>query len=299
MASYRGPAGRFVSQKDWDDFVKFQMASSINPTSLLREAAKSASDDLKKKYGRYIRAMYNNAKMAEGIEKMNKKVMKGAQAAVVEKYESSGIGKRPSYRQNDTGKLKRYADGAMEDALKSPEFTWAEGRRYGFANRTLMDEKAKQWYRLNFGAKPKGSTEPNVGELKMPRSLGGKRSEKKVSFKGYKASGRFKVPQSGIGTWSGDFRQSSQGATIRPVRANPGSRGRHALYVGTSVKQSRGRQFFQARKNGKMSRRYSVGIRGKRFLDAGALYINENYGKELGRTLTAWDRKSKLKLKGR
>lgn len=279
---YRDTAGRYVSSSRWQAGIGLYTRSIIDPSAIMRDVSSQVEGELGRRLKAYARSMQRSARTVSSIEAINRDVAKGAQRAVIEAYGASGIGRRKPYRQNDIGKLRRYSGGAMERALSDPQFAITRGRTIYFGNVSMLDRKAKQWYRLNFGALPRGSKDPDVGKMKFPRSMGGRTSRRSASLNGFKPSPRFSVPNSGIGIWSSTFLAGSQFGEIKAV-AN-GTRGKGALYLGgVRVKGSaNGRApFFKAKP--------SMGIEGKRFIDAGARYINEQYPRRLSREFRKWN----------
>ena len=124
----RGPGGRFVSRQDWANGVQLLTASMVEPRAIMRSLARDLDGDMRKKLNRYVRQMRKDVSLYSGIEEANKRIAEGARRASLQAYRESGIGKRPSYRQNDVGKLRRYSDGAMERAMEDPSFAIGKGR---------------------------------------------------------------------------------------------------------------------------------------------------------------------------
>lgn len=99
------------------------------------------------------------------------------------------------YRANASGKWKRYAGGKMEQALEDPGFVTAAFDGINFANMNVMDRHAKQWYRLNFGAGPRGQSggQYRPGEYRL--NLFGQATGAPVSLKQYPASEQYWMPK--------------------------------------------------------------------------------------------------------
>lgn len=68
----------------------------------------------------------------------------------------------PSYRLTT-----RDAGGKLESALRSRAFYRATHDGIGFVNTTLMNSRARQWHRLNFGARPRGSYTPRAYQARF------------------------------------------------------------------------------------------------------------------------------------
>ncbi len=117
--------------------------SLLNVTGEVHDIVKTFSENLK-----------FAANRKEGLADAHKRVAVGAQAKVVAKYR--GIVKGPTYRKNQD----RYAGGALERAINDSSFSLATRDGLFFINRTLLNQKAKQWRRYNYGAGMKGTSEP-------------------------------------------------------------------------------------------------------------------------------------------
>lgn len=260
----------------------------LNTRALAREIGGSSSTALAKSMRKWARTLETNSRNQNDIKRVNKETANLARDAVRNAYASSGIGKRPSYRQNDPGKLRRYSGGAMEKALHNPKFIQADASGIRFVNKPLMDKYAKQWYRLNFGALPKRSKTPAVGSMKFF----GKASKSKATLAGYGPSEPFTVPQSRIpGFWSSTFVANSTANNARSssfgkkFTANK-VRGAGALYLRRrGMSTSRNVKFFQSTP--------SEGIEGKRFLDKGAKAINEQYPIKITAMFQKWESRAR------
>lgn len=89
-----------------------------------------------------------NAKLAQAYSRAGF----AAQAATVARYRATLINAAPSgYRANDSGVNRRYSGGQLEDALSSNDFFDVRGTSIRFGNQEMLDRRAKQWHRLNFG----------------------------------------------------------------------------------------------------------------------------------------------------
>lgn len=93
---------------------------------------------------------------------------------------------RPSYRQNDPSRLS----GKMEEALQDKSLIIAQRDGLLMFNRSILDQKAAHWYRLNFGAQPAGRQKISKSYKLMfeGTNLG------ELSLKNNRASGRFSMP---------------------------------------------------------------------------------------------------------
>lgn len=220
---------------------------------------------------------------------VNKRVSDGAQNAVIQAYENSGIGKLPSYRYEDKGKKwHRFANKQMNAALRSRAFKDSDKDGIYFAKLSYLDRKAKQWYRLNFGASPRPQQHPPV----VPMKFFGRVISKKIDLGDYPPSESFLIPAGAV--FSSDFLAKSG-----KVRGVPlGVHGTSAMYVlghgGASLKRV-------TKRDPKPSvfgpGKVASGIKGARFLEAGANYINENYGREVSEVAKKWFAEAKRKMR--
>jgi hypothetical protein len=111
------------------------------------------------------------------------------QAAVLEDYAKSkaSYGRNvPAYRLST-----RDAGGKMEAAMGSNIFFRGTQEGIGFVNVELMDAVARQWHRLNFGARPAGNYTPRLYKARFGNLVAGS-----FGFVGESPSPGFGLPQS-------------------------------------------------------------------------------------------------------
>ena len=273
---------------------EYIVGSIVDTGQIMRDLSKSVNQELAKilkKYSKTFSKQINNSSFAE----MHHNIAEGSRKAVIQAYAASGIGSSPSYRWNDTGKLKRYSNGAMEKAFNDPKFITSDGKSIFFADRFILDSHAPQWYRLNFGAAPSSSKNPNTPKMKFPPALGGGVQFPGAELVGFKPSKPFSVPARGLGMWSSTAAGSTPGKTLLAGANRSGSNFGY-LYVGTSMiirnrKGDTGKKspFFRSRPS-------AFGIQGKRYLDAGSAYINRHYPKELSKLITSMERNARKNI---
>lgn len=87
---------------------------------------------------------------------LHQQLGEAGQDAVLRSYRATAGRSQPGYRVSRDTKWRRYAGGALERALKDPAFFHADASGLDFINMGLLDERARQWARLNFGAGPQG-----------------------------------------------------------------------------------------------------------------------------------------------
>lgn len=152
------------------------------------------------------------------IREINQLVAEGAQNAIIAAYEATSSAFRPAYRQDDAGKMHRFAAQQMVKALSDPELFAAGPDGIDFIRKDVLDKHAAQWYRLNFGAL-------GVDQGKAGHSRAGKR----LQFWGIatgvtlglqnRPSDPFMIPAGG---WSTEHHASSTGQPIQ-LRAGGGA----------------------------------------------------------------------------
>lgn len=189
------------------------------------------------------------------MTRMHQDIGLEAQQRVISAY-SSRVNPRgtPPYRATATGKYKRYAGGKMLQALSDPQFFSASYNGISFINNAVLDRKAKQWYRLNFGAGAEGRSgqyKPKEYRIRFFDTAVGT-----ISLKGYEPSkpyaipsGFFVSPQSGKTVRAGGSRgdifvplRSSSAKTVR--RKLPGPVPKRHLYKGGMSRGFGGFHFF-------------------------------------------------------
>lgn len=88
--------------------------------------------------------------------RLHEQLGEAGQDAVLASYRGTKGRSRPGYRASRDTKWRRYAGGRLEAALKDPAFYKADATGLEFINIGMLDQRAAQWARLNFGAGPEG-----------------------------------------------------------------------------------------------------------------------------------------------
>lgn len=116
------------------------------------------------------------------------------------------------YRQQARNPMNvRYAGGRLLAALRSPEFVVVQGDSLQYGNTRVLDDQARQWRRLNFGAY--GSAGPGPGPAKFDVKWG----NMVVASIGLEPDPRpgFSIPagtgRRGYWTSGGEFHPASEG----------------------------------------------------------------------------------------
>ena len=264
---------------------------TIRPRAISTEIAKSARTQTQRYFADFRDRALRQVDTKKGIAAMHRRLAEGAQDRIIQAYDASGIGGGKPYRHNEPegSKLKRYANGAMKRGLKSPEFYFADDKEIRLINRKVMDRAAKQWYRLNFGAAPRGSSPPNVGNM----SFFGRKSGAGLSLSAYGPSEGFNTPNSGLGVWSTTALANSLGGPVIVAR-----NGQYLYVVTKGMTLTRGGKS-QTVGGGKQRMRgvfkpvASQGIQGVRFLDEGIRYLNTEYPDAFTAIALGWIKSAK------
>lgn len=276
----------------------------------------------------FARSMSESVKGRKGLEELHARMAAELKSRVLTAYLSSGIGRGPSYRFNDPGKLRRYSNKQMVKALQSDALVSYDSKGIYFPNTQKMSAIAKQWYRLNFGAGPRGGKgRPKQSNMGFGYGAGGGKTGIKLNFDGFKPSNNFYVPESvagGRGYWSTLFLGTTDvnrlfygtlsdrfGSPVRNVdktmrgkfkgssagrRVNYGSKTQPNFKWSRSVggeeqPVDRGGALYVISRKWRplgFEKRLSKGIAGAYFLDEGLRYLNKEYGQEVNKLFTTW-----------
>jgi len=273
----------------------------VNTRAIVREVSKGVENDIAKYMRKWARNLEKSTQRKSEISNINKETAAEARQTVQKAYASSGIGKRPSYRQNDSRKLKRYSAGAMERALGDEKVIYGDAKGIFFIDKKRLDRTAKQWYRLNFGAQPKGRKAVTT----TPMRFFGRPSSKRFNLDRYKASDPFLVPR---GFFSHSFfASSSPGKNFEPGTKKPmdafylkSKKTAHRQFKdrdGVKVRPNFNRRQYAVGKNGRPDEDKPVlskGIKGYSFIDKGAQKINTVYPKKIEKVFRGWEKKARL-----
>ena len=107
-------------------------------------------------FGESLRYKFSSSREYE-MRNVHLKAAQAAQQSMLSRY--SKIVKPRSvgdYRADAPGKWRRYSGGQLERALASPNFYRASKDGILWGLKEPLDQAAPQWYRLNYGAGPRG-----------------------------------------------------------------------------------------------------------------------------------------------
>ena len=241
----------------------------------------------------YAKVMLEDPEFRESLKRMHEQLAREAGAEVVKAYRNSRLGKNPSYRWADEDlKLKRYSNKALLRALSNSKLFVADAIGIGAINVGILDESAKQWYRLNFGARGTRVSSATRPPASKNFTIFGQQTSRKLSLERFGPSFPFFVPQtlptSAYGRWSsvnfGARNPNLRDKAVRKQLASSPNRGPFLYLVSPKFNNS-----FVAR--------LSKGIVGVRFLDAGINHINNNYGQRLGDAFMEHERRAANKAR--
>lgn len=203
MATYVDPSefsrrasNRFLAQQLAETGVRNMQ--TVAARQLVEGFAVQATGGVAKVMDLYVGVLQRNYRNRRGrMKKINSVVAEDVRDKVLLSYATRvGRDQGPSgYRANASGKWKRYSGGKMEQGLEDPGFITAAYDGINFANMNVMDRHAKQWYRLNFGAGPRGAAggKYRPGEYRL--NLFGAATGAPVSLKQYPASEQYWMPK--------------------------------------------------------------------------------------------------------
>lgn len=260
---------------------------SLYAKAVVLEIAEKSSKKTAALLKEYAKTMYTDPEQKKDLAAMHKRLATGAKNKVVEKYKARPTAGRKSYRQKETrDELKRYSGGVMYKALNSPKLIYSDEYGLGMFDVKFLDERARQWYRMNFGAMPAGRAAAGQGSLKMFQQT----SSRKLDISKYKPSGPFLVPNSvnGRGLWSNKTMPVTNLSALYKAAKAEGKKGSSGE-LGTALYVVPGN--FRP----SFDKVLSKGIKGSRFLDAGVKYVNDHYGDEMEIAVAKWHKRSLAK----
>ena len=277
----RGPDGRFISRQNLD---AAQLGNvRLDTRQLLRSASRQLENDMSKKLNTYAKELNRNVTRGEGLDKLNEKYAAEVRRRAKVAFVGSRARMSGPYRNSDSGRMvnghprwKRYSGGKLAEVVGSEKATYADRSGITFFDRKVMDKKAPQWYRLNFGTVGGSSRQPATSNMSFFKEDTGM----KVSYEGFGQSKDFKIPK---GFWSSTRKSKTRGTKLaKPVGSND------AFYpTKLNPKPSKGMQQFGGRRKSS--------INGTNFLDESLKYFNTYYPRSLESLALRWAKSKRLK----
>jgi hypothetical protein len=237
-------------------FEAVDLAVNQITQNLTRAMAQSSKRTLKlagKNLQNITRLYKEQAENKSSIVKVNQGIASLMQEAVVEAYGTNVVAVRsaPSYRRGD-----RYA-GRLLNALRDPSMAVGTADGIEFINTALLDSKARQWARLNFGAGPATGAARGSGPFPQPNARIQFGSNQGISLRlNNPPRPNFRVP---VGYFDTEGRFYLAKKKTRWIKAPKGS---ETVGGYPSAPFSKG------------------GIAPRRFLDAGLVALGQNFGRE-------------------
>lgn len=138
-----------------------QQVLTVSMQDLVSEAAATANEQAAEAmilFSRSLRNQYARNRTSE-LTNMHRVVAEDAQRSMLGSYDRI-VGQRSlgEYRSRVARKeWKRYSGGQLRRALARPDFYRVSYDGILWANMTMLDKRAAQWYRLNYGAGARGA----------------------------------------------------------------------------------------------------------------------------------------------
>lgn len=278
-----------ATYQSWDEATRRTLNSSLSDLQRLagwnaRAIAQAVADQAQGQIAEILQDFATNLNRAvrvrpDRMRKLYEEVAKEGQRALVESYEAQH-GHGPKYRYADTGRWHRYSNNVLLNALKSPNMYRVAADGIEFINIDWLDQQAAQWYRLNFGAAPRGSSARPAQTMTFFGSF----TVPAPDLNSNRPSKPFRLPR---GFFSEMAAPRSTSTALRQL--SPHGEGRRQPFYplgGIQYSSQLGRAFPENSRFGDpvMTR----GIRGTRFLDRGVEEINRLFPTAVERIFNEW-----------
>ena len=266
LGTFANPLEPFVNQALQAIAAEEQQFVNLAVATMVTEAVQAATRITSKQVAELAAAIERGAAPGER-QIIHDRIAKQAQLSTLRSYDQTArrTNQQPGYRSGPNTKWRRYSGGRLRAALADPSFVSASPDGIEFGNIALLNKRAAQWARLNFGAGQRGS---------------GSKPSTAVTINGLvvAALGLEEPARPGFMIPVGYF-VNEEGTPIRPNASRTGV----AFYpAGTGDRRYRGRTYEAA--DGKRrpipmtARRTTRGIRARNFLDAGVARIAREIG---------------------
>lgn len=169
-----------------------QLVAQVGAAEMVAAAAESASGAVAERL-QQINAFYADAQrsrrraLATAYDQVGQEAVK----ATVRAYDARHKPGDP-YRANASGKMRRDAGGKLRSALASPNMYLAGPDGIAFVNEDWLDSRARQWYRLNFGAGSRGAEGDRPKSYRM--KFLNQQTNLGVSLGAFQPSAPFRMP---------------------------------------------------------------------------------------------------------
>lgn len=143
--------------------------SAITIQSVLGQAIDNLTGDFAEAIQLFAGSLANNTRRNRDVrlQRMHEGVARRGQQAMLQAYDISHP-RRYGYPYNPS----RFAGGVLRQALSSPSMARGQYDGIIFGDTVLLDSRAKQWYRLNFGVGTKGASRARgAGKRRGPTGI--------------------------------------------------------------------------------------------------------------------------------
>lgn len=274
--------------------------SVITIQSVLNQAIDNLTGDFAEAIQLFAGSLANNTRRNRDVRlrNMHQDVARRGQNAMLQAYKASHP-RRYGYPYN----VSRNAGGVVQLALSDPRMVRGQYDGIIFGDTVLLDSRAKQWYRLNFGVGTKGASRDR-GSSKRRGPTGIELFNETVfrmSLRGNTISnsgdklpmppGFFLKPGdtsgfSGIGAQSMSWMGSAE-AEMNSVPARP-QQGKGKDYFYAVLRTDPSANFARSRPNFFRGRKRTRGIAGSYYLDEGVRVIARELGPAWSNLISVW-----------
>lgn len=175
--------------------------AKVTMQEIVNSAAAALSGQQKKAMSAFAASIRHSIRSDPRMKQIHQRVGLRAQVATIAAYRRNVKGRSGDYRADEEGPYKRYAGGRLLGVLSSGDFFSASRAGLSIVNVNTLDDRAKQWYRLNFGA----GARANSGARHRNYSLYffGQAANVGLSFKQFQPSAAFRIPRGVFGQLQG------------------------------------------------------------------------------------------------
>ena len=119
----------------------------LNTDAIIQQVLNQTNIQVSEAFKRFSQNWRQSATRRAGMAEVNERIGRGAQREVQRVY-AEKVGKRPSYRQNDRGKWRRYSGERMKKALASSKFMDSDHNGIYFGDMTQILLNQEKYRRL-------------------------------------------------------------------------------------------------------------------------------------------------------
>lgn len=153
-AAARAAAVQAMAQQKAIEYVAAQRSYTVDAWVAAAQAASRSTSKQLEEIARVITAGIASADFLAVHQTVGALAQKSVLASFDQTVGRANNSGAHGYRTS--GKLQRYSGERLRAAIADPSFFEATEHGLNFINTTLLDERAKQWARINFGAGDRG-----------------------------------------------------------------------------------------------------------------------------------------------